>query len=190
MWKERSAPAHRFAPEDFLISRAAGLHRPASSGRWKVRAGAQLRRSWILALLFWRGIAVRLLPRRDIHDGFGVIGRPGWTGNESISRNPSGVPVLDSCTAHGAFKAADLALLYNVLAAVVNRAAFTSAMIAILTCPQYALRTVRFRVNNPAIIKLTHRAPARRNTLALSNPSRQVRGRLQRPEAPAAKSSR
>jgi hypothetical protein len=129
MWKERSAPARRFAPEDFLISRAAGLHRPASPGRWKVRAGAQLRRSRVLALLFWRGIAVRLLPRRDIHDGFGVVGRPSWTGNESISRNPSGVPVLDSCTAHGAFKAADLAPLYNVLAAVVNRAAFTSAMI-------------------------------------------------------------
>jgi len=51
-----------------------------------------------------------------------------WTGNESISRNPSGVPVLDSCTTHGAFKAADLARLYNVLAAVINRAAFTSSM--------------------------------------------------------------
>jgi hypothetical protein len=66
MWKERSAPARRFAPEVFLISRAAGLHFPASPGRWKVRAGAQLRRSRVLALLFWRGIAVRLLPRRDI----------------------------------------------------------------------------------------------------------------------------
>jgi hypothetical protein len=73
--------ARRFAPEDFLTSRAAGLHRPASPGRWKVRAGAQLRRSRVLAQLFWRGIAVRLLPRRDIHDGFGVIGRPSWTGN-------------------------------------------------------------------------------------------------------------
>ena len=134
-WKERSAPARRFAPEDFLISRAAGPHRPASPGRWKVRVGTQLRRSRVLALLFWRGIAVRLLPRRDIHDGFGVIGRPSCTRNESISRNPSGVPVLDGCTAHGAFKAADLALLYNVLAAVVNRAAFTSAMIGLWHAP-------------------------------------------------------
>ena len=128
MWKERSAPARWFAPEDFLISRAAGLHRPASPGRWKVRAGAQFRRSRVLALLLWRGIEVRLLPRCDIHDGFGVIGRPSWTGNESISRNPSGVPVLDSGTAHGAFKAADLARLCNVLAAVINRAAFTGSM--------------------------------------------------------------
>ena len=134
-WKERSAPARRFAPEDFLISRAAGPHRLASPGRWKVRVGTQLRRSRVLALLFWRGIAVPLLPRRDIHDGFGVIGRPSCTRNESISRNPSGVPVLDGCTAHGAFKAADLALLYNVLAAVVNRAAFTSAMIGLWHAP-------------------------------------------------------
>jgi hypothetical protein len=48
-----------------------------------------------------------------------------WTGNESIPRNPSGVPILDSCTAHGAFKAADLARLYDMFAAVINRAAFT-----------------------------------------------------------------
>jgi hypothetical protein len=48
-----------------------------------------------------------------------------WTGDESISRNPSGVPILDSCTAHGTFKAADLARLCDVLAAVINRAAFT-----------------------------------------------------------------
>ena len=34
-----------------------------------------------------------------------------WTGNESISRNPSGVPILDGFTAYGAFKAADLAIL-------------------------------------------------------------------------------
>jgi hypothetical protein len=115
----------------FPNGRAAGPQRPASPGRWEVRVGAQLRRSRVLALLFWRGIAVRLLLRRDIHVGFGVIGRPSWTRNESISRNPSGVPVLDGCTAHGAFKAADLALLYNVLAAVVNRAAFTSAMIGL-----------------------------------------------------------
>jgi hypothetical protein len=46
-------------------------------------------------------------------------------GNESISRYPSRVPILDSCTAHGAFKAADLARLCDVLAAVINRAAFT-----------------------------------------------------------------
>jgi hypothetical protein len=60
--------------------------------------------------------------------GWSVIRRPSWTGNESISRNPSGVPILDSFTAHGAFKAADLARLYNVLAAVINRAAFTGSM--------------------------------------------------------------
>ena len=55
------------------------------------------------------------------------FGIPSWTGNEPISGNPSGVPILDSCTAHGAFEAADLALLYNMLAAVINRAAFTGS---------------------------------------------------------------
>jgi hypothetical protein len=57
-----------------------------------------------------------------------VIRHPGWTGNESISRNPSRVPILDSCTAHGAFKAADLARLNHVLAAIIDRAAFTGSM--------------------------------------------------------------
>ena len=56
---------------------------------------------------------------------FGILS---WTGNESISRNPSGVPILDNFTTHGAFKAADLARLCNVLAAVINRAAFTGSM--------------------------------------------------------------
>jgi hypothetical protein len=56
------------------------------------------------------------------------FGIPSWTGNESISRNPSGVPILDSFSAHGAFKAADLARLCNVFAAVINRAALTSSM--------------------------------------------------------------
>src|SRR6266478_250549 len=56
------------------------------------------------------------------------FGIPRWTGNEPISRNPSGVPILNSCAAHGAFKAADIALRYYVLAAVINRAAFTGSM--------------------------------------------------------------
>src|ERR1700682_2036504 len=56
------------------------------------------------------------------------FGFPSWTGNETKSRNPSGVPILDSFTAHGAFKAADLARLHHVLAAVINRAALTSSM--------------------------------------------------------------
>jgi hypothetical protein len=56
------------------------------------------------------------------------FGVPGWGGNEPISRNPSGVPVLDSGTAHGAFKAADLARFHDMFAAVINRAAFTGPM--------------------------------------------------------------
>ena len=51
-----------------------------------------------------------------------------WTGDEPIPRHPSGVPILDDLAAHGAFKAADLARLYDVLAAVINRAAFTGSM--------------------------------------------------------------
>ena len=56
------------------------------------------------------------------------FGLPGRTGDESISRDPSGVPVLDSFTAHGAFKAADLARFCDVFAAVINRAALASSM--------------------------------------------------------------
>jgi hypothetical protein len=63
--------------------------------------------------------------RRRGGQSFGIRS---WTGDESISRNPSGVPILDSCTAHGAFKAADLARLYDMFAAVINRAAFTGPM--------------------------------------------------------------
>jgi hypothetical protein len=60
---------------------------------------------------------------------FGVaVGFRSWTGDEPISRHPSGVPILDGLAAHGAFKAADLASLCNVLAAVINRAAFTGSM--------------------------------------------------------------
>ena len=60
---------------------------------------------------------------------FGVaVGFPSWTGDEPISRYPSGVPILDGLAAHDAFKAADLASLYNALAAVINRAAFTGSM--------------------------------------------------------------
>ena len=51
-----------------------------------------------------------------------------WTGDEPILRHPSRVPILDGLAAHGAFKAADLARLYDVLAAVINRAAFTGSM--------------------------------------------------------------
>jgi hypothetical protein len=56
------------------------------------------------------------------------FGLPRWTGDESIARYPSGVPILDSFTAHGAFKAADLARFCDVFAAVINRAALTSSM--------------------------------------------------------------
>ena len=56
------------------------------------------------------------------------FGLPSRTGDESISRYPSGVPVLDSFTAHGAFKAADLARFCDVFAAVINRAALASSM--------------------------------------------------------------
>jgi hypothetical protein len=62
--------------------------------------------------------------RRRGGQSFGI---PSWAGDESISRNPR-VPILDSFTAHGAFKAADLACLCNVFAAVINRAALTSSM--------------------------------------------------------------
>ena len=51
-----------------------------------------------------------------------------WTGDEPISRHPGGVPILDRLAAHDTFKAADLASLCNVLAAVINRAAFTGSM--------------------------------------------------------------
>ena len=62
-----------------------------------------------------------------------AFGRPSfgfcsWTGDEPISRHPGGVPILDGLAAHDAFKAADLASLCNVLAAVINRAAFTGSM--------------------------------------------------------------
>src|ERR1700730_8553707 len=78
--------------------------------------------------------------RRRGGQSFGI---PSWAGDESISRNPTGVPVLDSFTAHGAFKAADLACLCNVLAAVINRAALTSSM---GTDPRVARVAVRLLV--------------------------------------------
>jgi hypothetical protein len=56
------------------------------------------------------------------------FGIPSWTGNEPISRNPSGVPILNGLATHGAFKAADLARLCNVFAAVINRATLTGSM--------------------------------------------------------------
>jgi hypothetical protein len=45
------------------------------------------------------------------------------TSDKSKSRNPSRIPVLKGGATHGALKATDLALLYHVLAAVINRAA-------------------------------------------------------------------
>jgi hypothetical protein len=69
----------------------------------------------------------------------GTVGKPcpgpapsfcirSWTGNEPISRNPSGVPIFDGLAAHGTLKAADLALRYHVLAAVIDRAAFARSI--------------------------------------------------------------
>jgi hypothetical protein len=60
--------------------------------------------------------------------GWTVIGFPSWTGDEPISRHPSGVPILNGLAAHGAFEAADLALLYNMLTAVINRATLTGSI--------------------------------------------------------------
>jgi hypothetical protein len=79
------------------------------------------------------GFMVRSVDRFSQLGSLGVwdgqsFGIPRWTGNEPISRNPSGVPILDSCATHGTFKAADFAFLYHVLAAVINRAAFTGSM--------------------------------------------------------------
>ena len=62
--------------------------------------------------------------------GWLSFGFLGWTGDEPISRHPSGVPILNGRTTHDAFKAADLAGLYDMLAAVINRAAFTGSMVA------------------------------------------------------------
>lgn len=52
----------------------------------------------------------------------GCLGR---TGDKPKSRNPSRVPTFDCLATDCAFKAADLTLLHNMLAAVINRAAFT-----------------------------------------------------------------
>jgi hypothetical protein len=60
--------------------------------------------------------------------GVVVVRIGSWTGDEPISRHPGGIPILDGLAAHDAFKAADLASLCNVLAAVINRAAFTGSM--------------------------------------------------------------
>jgi hypothetical protein len=56
------------------------------------------------------------------------FGLRNWTDDKPISRHPGGVPILDCLAAHDAFKAVDLASLCNVLAAVINRAAFTGSM--------------------------------------------------------------
>jgi hypothetical protein len=60
--------------------------------------------------------------------GVVVIRTRSWTGDKPISWHPSGVPILDGLAADVAFKAADLARLYDVLAAVINRAAPTRSM--------------------------------------------------------------
>jgi len=52
----------------------------------------------------------------------------GWTGNKSKSGNPSRVPILDCFATDSAFKAADLTVLHDMLAAIINRAAFTRSM--------------------------------------------------------------
>ena len=49
-------------------------------------------------------------------------------GHEERSGHPRRVPILDGHATHVAFKAADLARLYDVLAAVINRAASTGSM--------------------------------------------------------------
>jgi hypothetical protein len=56
------------------------------------------------------------------------LGFRSWTGDKPISRHPSRVPILNGRTAHGAFKAADLAGLHDMLAAVIDRAAFTGSI--------------------------------------------------------------
>jgi hypothetical protein len=87
-----------------------------------------------LVRMGFAGAGVRSVDRfSELGSSLGVwdgqsFGIPRWTGNEPISRNPSGVPILDSCSTHGTFKAADLALFYDVLATVINRAAFTGSM--------------------------------------------------------------
>jgi hypothetical protein len=60
--------------------------------------------------------------------GWLSFGFRSWTGDEPISRHPSGVPILDCLATHGALKAADLARLYNMLATVIDRAALTGSM--------------------------------------------------------------
>jgi len=74
----------------------------------------------------WRPLS--FLETKDIIWGGQSFGILSWTGNETISRNPRAVPIFAGFTAYGAFKAADLARLCNVLAAVINRAAFTGSM--------------------------------------------------------------
>jgi hypothetical protein len=60
--------------------------------------------------------------------GWSIIARPSWTGNEPISRHPSRVPILDGLATHGAFEAADLALLCHMLTAVIHCATITGSI--------------------------------------------------------------
>ena len=105
------------------LSRATFTRQPAKTGLTSLDSGKGHAAHWPLA-----DIDDRFSELVGGHQGIWdrlSFGIPSWAGNESISRNPSRVPILDSCTAHGAFKAADLARLCDVLAAVINRTAFT-----------------------------------------------------------------
>jgi hypothetical protein len=53
---------------------------------------------------------------------------PGWTGDKSKSGNPGRIPIFDCFATDGAFEAADLTALHDMLAAVIDRAAFTRSM--------------------------------------------------------------
>jgi hypothetical protein len=65
--------------------------------------------------------------------GWSIIARLSWTGNEPKSGHPSRVPILDGLATHGAFEATDLALLYQMLTAIINRATLTGSITKILT---------------------------------------------------------
>jgi hypothetical protein len=127
----------------------------------------EVMKAWEMAFCVMRRLHIVTIKifglRRNIDDRFGELlgslgrlgrsfGIPSWTGNEPISRHPSCVPILDGLATHGAFKAADLARPCNVFAAARHTYRIDDR---ILSCPQYALLTVRFPVNNPATIKLT-----------------------------------
>ena len=59
---------------------------------------------------------------------FAGVAIGGWTSDKSKSGNPSRVPIFNCLATDSAFKAVDLTLLHNMLAAVINRAAFARSM--------------------------------------------------------------